>query len=513
MNQPGLDSSPSTKGAVWSIARKGISFPVMLGTLLAAGAFASTSWGGGVPGSKIFVEGDTWWHLTTGERILTTHTWPTREPYSFTANGDPWIAYEWLGEVAMARAEHLGALRGLSILLIALSITIVLLLYYLAWLRCQNSKAAMAACALILPVLGSFFNLRPQILGYIFLVVMLICLERFRQGREKAVWVLPALFVAWVNTHGTFVLGLGILGLNWLCGLLNFRRAALVAIPWTGRQRRELLVVILLCTAAVLVSPYGSRLAAYPLDVVLNQPLNLASDTEWYSIASFGENLSVKLFLILVLLFLLAYAVVSPAVYRVEEIVLLLIATYQASFHVRFLFFFSLVFAPMLAAMLARWIPAYQREKDKYALNAVIMALVLGTLALRFPSNRDLQDMLPRKAPEGAVNFLRQHPNLGPTLNESVWGGFLIWSGQKVFIDGRLDVYERTGVLADYLRIMNLDPSALSLLRKYGVKACLLKKDSPLGTYLAALPGWKRVYADDLSVIYEEQGLDRDTPH
>ena len=130
------------------------------------------------------------------------------------------------------------------------------------------------------------------------------------------------------------------------------------------------------------------------------------------------------------------------------------------------------------------------------------MAAVLGGLALHLPSDRDLRSMLQRKAPQGAVDFLHQHPDLGPVFNESVWGGYLIWSGRRVFMDGRLDAYEPSGALLDYLSITGLDRNTLFLLQKYGVKACLLKRDSPLGTFFRVLPDWEEVYSDSLSTVF-----------
>ena len=252
-------------------------------------------------------------------------------------------------------------------------------------------------------------------------------------------------------------------------------------------------------------------MAANPLDIALNRPLSLANNTEWNSIASFGV-LPVKLFLILALLFLLAYAALSPAVYRIEEIVLLFLAIYQGSFQVRFLLFFSVVFTPLLAVMLARWIPPYHPERDKYTLNVVIMAAVLGGLALHLPSDRDLRSVLQRRVPKGAVDFLHQHPGIGPVFNESVWGGYLIWSGRKVFMDGRLDAYEPSGALLDYLSITSLDRNALFLLQKYGAKACLLKRDSPLGTFFRVLPDWEEAYSDSLSTVFVRKNPRAEVP-
>ena len=90
-------------------------------------------------------------------------------------------------------------------------------------------------------------------------------------------------------------------------------------------------------------------------------------------------------------------------------------------------------------------------------------------------------------------------------LNNYGYGGYLIYrisDVNKVFIDGRGDIYERVGVLADYLNIMRLNPAAPMLLDAYSIQSILIGRDEVLRTYLDALPGWQKVYGDPLSVIY-----------
>ncbi len=80
------------------------------------------------------IDPDTWWHVTVGEQILKTHSWPTSDAYSFTARGAPWIAYEWLGEVFMALAVKAGGLIGLAWFQKVVVIALTLLLYLYAYL-------------------------------------------------------------------------------------------------------------------------------------------------------------------------------------------------------------------------------------------------------------------------------------------------------------------------------------------------------------------------------------------
>ena len=72
----------------------------------------------------------------------------------------------------------------------------------------------------------------------------------------------------------------------------------------------------------------------------------------------------------------------------------------------------------------------------------------------------------------------------------------------KVFMDGRSELYERGGVLADYLDIEDIRPNALSLLEKYGFQSCLINHDAPLATVLAALPDWQKIYEDSTSILF-----------
>ncbi len=191
---------------------------------------------------------DTWWHIAVGQRIMDTHVLPTADFYSFTAPGTHWIAYEWLGEMAMAFAARMDGLRGLANLQILLVAIVTVLLYYYAYVRCGNWKAACVATGLFLPIASVIFTLRPQLFGYVFLLITFICLEKFRQGHSRALWILPPLMVVWINTHGTFVFGMAMMAAYYAGGLFKFELGGLVAEPWTKRQRVQLLTTIFLCS-------------------------------------------------------------------------------------------------------------------------------------------------------------------------------------------------------------------------------------------------------------------------
>jgi hypothetical protein len=486
-----------------SSLRKMFSFPVLMAVCLVAAVVTASM-------SKL-LDPDTWWHVTVGNRILSTHAWPTVDIYSSTAAGTSWIAYEWLGEIIMAIAGRFHGVLGLWLLLVGLSSALTLLLYGYTFQLCGNWKAAFAASALSLTILPAFFTLRPQLMGYIFFLLTLMCLERFRQHGSKIIWSLPLIFLAWANTHGTFVFGFTAILFYWLSGRFHFAWGCLDAEPSTHSQSVTLLTVTILSILSTVITPYGSQIAAYPLSMAILQPTNINNIQEWQSVQQSGAGL--HLFMGCVLILITALAVLRPRVTS-YLFLLLVVFVYSAAVHLRFLLLFALLFFPILGTLFARWVPAYDRRKDKPIINAVLI-LILLVLGVKYvPSVQQLRQKITNKYPDKAIVFLREHPAGGTLFNEYGWGGYLIWAATpetKVFIDGRADIYEQAGVLQDYLDITSLKRNTDFLLAKYKVSTCLVERESALATYLSASSQWREVYRDDISSLFVQSRLSQAT--
>ena len=85
--------------------------------LAIAGAVAILVMGVAAFSARVFIDGDTNWHVAAGHWILAHHTVPTTDPFSFTYFGKPWIAHEWLSEVLMALAYMAGGWGGVVLLI------------------------------------------------------------------------------------------------------------------------------------------------------------------------------------------------------------------------------------------------------------------------------------------------------------------------------------------------------------------------------------------------------------
>jgi hypothetical protein len=89
-------------------------------------------------------------------------------------------------------------------------------------------------------------------------------------------------------------------------------------------------------------------------------------------------------------------------------------------------------------------------------------------------------------------------------MNEWVYGGYLIWAAPEypVFIDGRADIFQWTGVLSEYGAWIQGQSDPNLLLDRYQINFCLLKRDSKMENLLPMLHGWRLAYSDDNSLIF-----------
>jgi tetratricopeptide (TPR) repeat protein len=204
---------------------------------------------------------DFWWHLRTGDLIRQTGAVPQTDLYTFGAAGHPWIDLHWGYQVALS----LGFARGgVVVLNLAKCAITCLAVFFLITARRRDWPVWVVVLAWIpaLLVLGGRMYIRPETLTLLYLAIVLAILFRWDRYPMLAL-LLPVVQLAWVNSHGLFVLGPVLLGFALLDALL--RKGAL------ARERRRWWRIIALATfltgLACLFNPYGLRGALYPLQL------------------------------------------------------------------------------------------------------------------------------------------------------------------------------------------------------------------------------------------------------
>ncbi len=482
-----------------ALVRAVLSFPVVLGALLVLLMTFTIR--------TRFSDPDMWWHLKVGELIWITHSIPRIDSFSFTAPGHPFIAEEWLSELAMFGVWKLGGYLGLMLGFLTLSALLVLAGYVLCSCYSGNCKVAFLGGVLVWLFSTIGLAIRPHMLGYLLLVCELLVVHLGRTRSTRWFLALPVVFALWVNSHGSFLFGLVVLGVLVCFSFLNFRSGFLRSNAWPREKRIGLAIAFGLSVVALCANPLGLKLLWYPVDLMLNRTLSVGIVEEWQQ-----TNVSDPRGLIL--LAVAGLVLLVPLMRRVDllasELCLVALGFLFAIRHERMLFVFGILAAPVLCRLLADAWDRYDPRRDSAVASGIMLALVTGVIAVAIPTHQNLEQQVEKANPAKALQFLRNSGVTGRMLNEYVFGGYLIWAApeRKVFIDGRADLYEAPGVLEDYVRWTLVQADPRHLLEKYAIRICLLARNAPMARVMPLLPGWKQVYSDDLSVVFtrENQG-------
>ncbi len=476
-----------------SILRIVFSFPVMLSSLLVVLMVLTVR--------DRFNDPDMWWHLKTGELIWNTHSIPRVDQFSFTTNRHSYVPHEWLSQITIYGAWKLAGYQGLMLWLCVWGSLLLVGSYALAWLYSGNAKVALLG-ALITWVFSTIgLAVRPQLIGYCFLVFEILVIHLGRSRNSRWFFILPPLFALWVNCHGSFFLGLIVLCVVLGCSFLEIDMGLVVSQPWDHARRKTLVIAAAFSIAALFANPIGLQQVLYPMDTLLKQQVSMLAVSEWQPL-TFGDSRSFLLIAVCGLILLLP--ALRRTSLRVDELLLLLIGAGFAAAHQRMLFVFGILAAPVCCRMLSDAWDNYEPSRDLPVANGVLIACCIAGVYLGFPTARSLSRQVELKSPVKAVNFLRSTGLTGRMLNQYEYGGYLIWAAPefKVFIDGRADVFDWTGVLLKYGAWATLQADPRHLLEEYRVDFCLLSRDAPMSRVLPLLPGWTKVYSDDLSSVF-----------
>jgi hypothetical protein len=445
---------------------------------------------------------DLWWHLRNAQDFLAHQRFQLADHYSYTAAGLTCLPHEWLSEIAYYLAFRIAGLKGVFFLALALIEAIMLGLFYLSYRESGDIKNSFLATGFAVLLATVSTGPRMLLFGWLCMIVLLDLLRRLRAGEEIRIWVIPALFCLWINLHGSWLMGMIVFGLVIASGLIEGSWGKVDATRWTPRQLRRLLITAGASFAALFINPYGYRIVFYPLDLVFLQKVNINNVGEWTSVDFHTPR--GKLALIFLLAVLLT-ALLSPRRWKLYELGYVLLGLYMSLTYVRLLFLGGLLIAPILASHIKLLTP-YEKKLDKPALNCVILIAALVFMFIKIPGPALLEDKVTRLYPAGAVEYMKSHSIHGRIFNEYLWGGYLIWNDPElpVFIDGRADIFDHSGVFDDYLSVVSIKDT-FAVLDKYHVNLVLVTPDSAASYLLKNSSAWTVQYQDGVSILYQKR--------
>jgi hypothetical protein len=486
-------------------------FVALLVWLFAAG---SSGWLG------LLVDGDTGWHIRTGDYVLATGKPPASDLFSFSKPGQPWFAWEWLADVVWAGLFRWGGFKAV-VLAAGVVITTTAFLVFRAMLwRGANPLAAMTVCLLGVGASSIHYLARPHIFTLLLMAVSVWLLARDRQEPTRWVWALIPLTALWTNLHGGFV------ALVATIGLLAAGTAAEAFLEPEQRGRRlaaarRYAVLGAACAAASLANPFGYRLHLHVASYLRSDWIRRA--VEEFQSPSFRDESMLQFEALLVAGVLFAASAIRRR--QAVEALWVVFWTHAALSSVRHVPVYAVVVAPLIAAEATRWWESVARRCPARSVVRILKALgedsapsfrrmtawagvpVLALAAIRGPVQWPA-DFPKEKFPVNLVARHRERLAAGRVFTSDQWADYLIFRSypqQRVFFDGRSDFYGPE-LGRQYLRLIQGHYQWEQLLEQHRFELVLSPVDWPLASLLKRDGRWRIVEDDGQGILFERVG-------
>ena len=468
----------------------------------------------------LLADGDTGWHIRTGQFILDGGGLPRRDLFSFSKPEAPWFAWEWLSEVALGGLERYAGLKGVVLAAaLAACASMTLVFRQMLW-RGAGLLVALAVCLLGAGASTVHYLARPHIFTLALLAVSLWVLEGDRRRPSAALWWLVPLAVLWVNVHGGFLALLISLAVVALGTALE----ELFAKPRQERSwRRAGRYAGLLgaCGLATTLNPYGVRLHAHILGYLRSDWIREAVDE--FQSPRFRSEAMMQFEVLLFAGVLTAGILLARREFT--DALLVLVWAHAALVSVRHVPVYVVAATPVWAGHLGRWWQQWAGRRPPRSLAHILRgieedaapgfrrtslwaALAVAALAAGLWPARWPRDFPEEKFP---VQLVERHGGIlrgtrGFTSDQ--WADYLIYRfypRQRVFIDGRSDFYgPELGKL--YLKLSHAQGDWAEAVRRYGFQWVLAPPEWPLVTLLRRDPCWRVVEEGPRAVLFERAG-------
>ncbi|MCU1497670.1 MAG: hypothetical protein JWM47_1623 [Acidimicrobiales bacterium] len=419
-------------------------------------------------------------HISTGRLILDDRRVPGSDPYSFTAHGEPWTVQSWGASVIYALNERTIGLVGIRLVDAVCCVALVLLLWRL-------SKAGtglvprLLAMGLVVSMATGLWVERPLLFGAVFLAIVVVAAE----GSLDPRWLVPVMWL-WVNIHGSFPFGVGILVL-------------LVAGRWLDERVRPQVELRALGWAVVgtllgAIGPIGPKILLFPLDLLANREA-FEGIAEWEP--PHWERGVERFFAVQLAVTIL---VVLLRDRRWRSILPTVVFGLAAISSTRNILQASIVLTPILAASLHGLgrIDGTRRPRmvRPVVIAIAVLALLVGLQGLTGP------DEALSAYPEKPTEWMRRQHLLDRddrVVTRDYVGNYLEYAygpdEVQVYMDDRVDMYPLRWI-QDYSKLLDDGAPYQQVLDRARATAVLWDRDTPFGRWLEKSDDWKVVRRD-----------------
>jgi hypothetical protein len=483
----------------------------------------------GALGRALLGDADIGWHIRNGENILSTRMVPHVDSFSASMAGKSWVAWEWLYDAAIALIHNAAGLNGV-VAFSAFAIALTFALVFQLSLK-KGASLGMTLVFLVLCILASsiHFLARPHVVGWLLTVVWFWMLEgshrsTLAEGRaDPTPILLPLLMIAWVNLHGSFVMGFLLLGIYFLADVLTAYMTSNEQLRANALVHARLMGAVSVMSALTsLLNPFGYKLHVHVYQY-LSSPFLMRHIEEFRS-PDF-RHLPAQSFLLLLALTAIGI-VLAKAQLSWTEWLVTAFCVCTGFWAARNLptssMLLTIVFAPLLSrarqGKTFRGWPRFALSQQRLRriethlrghLWPLVLIVVTSAVCLNHGKvfGRQVLDahFNAERFPVHAVDFLIEHGNREPIFSLDWYGGYLIYRlhpNVKVFIDDRHDFYGEA-YLTKYLKVLHVEPGWQTVLDEAHANVVLVPTKSRISDALGQNAEWKTQFSDATATIFQ----------
>lgn len=471
---------------------------------------------------RMFRDPGTLWHTVVGERMLDTRQVIRTDPFSFTCEGRPWIAQQWLAECLMALLHRAASLDGLLLGAAALLAAAYASIAARLMARGAGPAGAAIVVALVVGASSFHFHARPHVFTIAFAAWTFGALCDVESGRaaSRRLWLLPLVLALWTNLHGGALGGV----LTILLALAGWIAVMRLTSPRSARGVPVLVAVGAAVVAAVLVNPFGLELPRVWLALMNSRvlpaimqehgPLEPGSPEAWMIFALAALYVGV-LFdsrrVMLRVTWLLPLVWLVLAVSRIRHAPIFAVLAAVAVAEMLPCSALLTVLRDRRSLFAASGVGSSPPRAGRWAAPAlVLLVLAVQTLGWRLPLiGAGWARLSPDYWPVEAVQQLAEaapetaRPRV---FNQMSYGGYLIYAlpSARVYIDDRCELYG-DGFLKAYDALMR-DPAGFDTeASRWNFDFAIVSSRSRLAEHLRANRAWRVVHRDDTATLFQPQ--------
>lgn len=475
---------------------------------------------------------DLWGHLAYGRYMVERGIFPLpqTEPLMPMAEGVRFVDTAWLSQILGYETQQALGLAGLRLLFAGsltlcaallcgrfyrrtggLGITLVGLAVF-TWVEWQQFTLPGTVFLGIVPIPSAGLP-RPQLGGLLCFVTLFVLLTARRWHWSN--WILvPAVMALWTNLHGSFPVGLLLIGAYAVGRAIDVQRRlhhwrGLLADP----MLRRYVVLLELAFVATLFNPYG--LGLYAEVAAIAQNPNMTDLMEWEPLTLKMQQGRAAIFTAVVLMFAYRY---TPRRISTTEVLLVLGLGAATLWTSRMIVWW----APVVAYYLVLHGRAIWDGKATRAAadpprsvwtvasaGVALLAFLVSPVALTVTQGKqlDASKVLSDETPRQAAEYLVQNPPAGLVFAPYEWGDYLTWAGPrglKVYVNSHAHLVPR-GIWENYMHIIRMGSGWTEALRVQGINMVILdasRQEGQVDALRDSREEWRVVHDDGRAVIF-----------